>query len=734
MAEVGTLAEGFTGVTGADGDHITYCRICEALCGMVATVRDGLVVKIRPDPDNPHSRGHICVKGPAIAEVTNDPDRVVHPLRRVGPPGMFEWVSWDEALDDIARRLTALLRDHGPAAFGLIYGNPPAFGMASVMAPALFQKALGASKSFSPQSEDTASVLLANQFVFGGTSYVFPDLPACEHLLIFGSNPLVSHGSLMIAPRIKEDLDAIAARGRVIVIDPRRTETARKFEHVPVVPATDAWLIGAMITVIADEGLANEAFLAARTSGWPALRQALRAVTPERAAVHCGVPAEEIRILALDFARADRAAAMGRLGLCRGRFPTLTNVLLHALNIVAGKFNRPGCAGFGHGATDSGDMLDAAGMAGYTPGASRTSGLPAVVGSLPSVTLYDEITGPHPERIRAMLVSGSNAVLSMPGGSRLPEAFAQLDLMFALDIYVTETNRHAHYILPATTMLERDDAPILFGGHMVRPFMQFCPAAVRPRGEARVESDILKDLAARMGRGEAFGDLGAVEIADLVLRAGPEGDNGPEKLSIERLRAHPHGIMLRSGRWAFALKDKIRHEDGRIHLFDPLVAAELKRLVAEPPDAGQGLKMVSLRKLRSINSWMHNVERLVRSDGPRLLINPADAAARGLVDGARVRVSTRWGAITVIAEVTDEIAPGAVAYPHGWGHEGGWRRANGTMGANLNTIAPASPDAVEQVSGMSFLDGFPVEVELADDRQVTETILGTSLGNDLGTS
>jgi len=703
----------FTHVTGADGDHVTYCRICEALCGMVATVAGGRVTAIRPDRDNPHSRGHICVKGPAIAEVTNDPDRVVHPLRRNGPPGSFEQVTWDEALGDIAGRLEAILAEHGPDAFSLIYGNPPAFGMASVMAPALFQKALGASKSFSPQSEDTASVLLANQLVFGGTSYVFPDLPDCDHLLIFGSNPLVSHGSLMIAPRIREDLDAIAGRGRVIVIDPRRTETARQYEHVAVTPASDVWLIAAMINVIDAEGLADSGFLGRWTGGWPALRAALEPITPEIAGARCGVPADRIRALALDFATSGRAAAMGRLGLCRGRFPTLTNALLHALNIVAGKFHRPGCAGFGHGATDSGDMLDAAGMAGYTPGASRTSGLPAVVGSLPSVTLFDELTRPGPGRTRALLLSGGNAVLSMPGGPRLPAAFDKLELMFALDIYMTETNRHAHYILPATTMLERDDAPILFGGHMVRPFMQYCPAAVLPRGEARVENEILMDIAARMGLAEAFGPLSPTQAADMLLRAGPEGDAGPTRLSIERLLAHPHGIMLESGRWAFRLEDKIRHADGRIHLFDPLIAGELERLRADPAPTPGTLRLFTLRKLRSINSWMHNVERLVRTDPPRLLIHPADAASRGVGDEARVEVSTAWGAIVVTAHVTEEVTPGSVAYPHGWGHQGGWTRANRTEGANLNAITPASADAVEQVSGMSFLDGFEVEVRLA---------------------
>lgn len=704
----------WSAVPGEDGDHVTYCRICEALCGMVATVENGRVVHIRPDRDNPASKGHICVKGPAIADVTNDDDRVIHPLKRVGPPGSFKRVSWDEALDDIAARLQSVLSNHGTEAFALIYGNPPAFGMASVMAPSIFQQALGARKSFSPQTEDTASVLLAHQLLFGTTSYAFPDLPECDHLLIFGSNPLVSHGSLMIAPRIKSDLDAIAARGRVIVIDPRRTETARRFEHVPILPASDVWMLAAMINVIDEAGLVDETFVSEWTTGWRDLRAALSPITPERASAHCGVKASHIRQLAIEFATAERAAAMCRTGLCRGTFPTLSNVLLNALNIVAGKFNKRGCSGFGHGATSSADMLDTAGMAGYTPNASRTSALPAVVGSLPSTTLYDEITVPGEGRVRTLLVSGANPVMSMPGGARLPDAFAALDLMFCLDLYVTETTRCADYILPATTFLERDDAPILFGGHMVRPYMQYAPAAVLPRGEARTELDILKDIAARIGKADAFGAMGPLEAADMILRNGPEGESageGSAMLSLEKLKQHPHGVVIERGRWAFRMQDKLKHADKKIHLFEPLVAQEIERLCNTQVDESNRLRLFSMRKLRSINSWMHNVEKLVRSDRPLLLMHPDDAAARGVADGDLVRVSSDWGAVDVVVHVTEDVIKGSVTYPHGWGHAGAWRRANEAGGANINAIAPATPATAEQISGMSWLDGFPVEVE-----------------------
>jgi anaerobic selenocysteine-containing dehydrogenase len=477
-----------TRTPGEDGEHVTYCRICEALCGMVAKVENGKITKILPDRDNPHSQGHICVKGPALAKVVYDEDRVVTPLKRCGEPGEFEPVSWDEALDDIAARLSASLAKHGPDSFAMNTGNPPSMGWPSAMGNALFQQAMGCSKLYTPSSEDIASAVLATELLFGTHAFVFPDLVQCEHLLIFGSNPLVSHGSLLIAPRFKSDLEEIAARGRVIVVDPRRTETARKYEHVSIMPESDAWLLGAMIQVIVSEGLSDEVFIADHCTGWDTLSQALAWLTPEVAATRCAIPASEIRTLARDFARAERAAAMGRIGICRGSYATLTNVLLQALNVICGRFHRPGGVGWGHGGTATRDQyggISPAAARGGIP--SRVSNLPSVWGAQPSLTFLEEMITPGEGQIRTLLVSGANPVMSMPNGPRLTTGFAGLDLMVSLDLYVTETSRHAHYILPVTTALEREDINQFFMNHMVRPFAQHVDAVIPPVGEARGE-------------------------------------------------------------------------------------------------------------------------------------------------------------------------------------------------------------------------------------------------------
>lgn len=716
--------EPFTQIPGADGRHRTYCRLCEAQCGMIAHVRGGTVERLEPDRDHPVSEGHVCIKGTAFAAVTHDPDRVMTPLKRIGGPGEFAPVSWDEALDDIAARLQAIIERHGGTSIGSYKGNPASFATLHSTYGALFLKALGGHKNFNAVQIDTGAKNLAQELVFGsGTDWTFADIERCDFLIMIGANPLVSHMSLIAEPRFLRTLDRIAASGGVAVIDPRRTETARRYEHIAVMPDSDAWLVGAMIHHIFAKGLDAREVLEERTTGWEQLREALRPLTPELAAQRCGVPADTIRALAERFAATPRAACYGRVGTNRGRFGTLVNLLIESLNVVAGKFGVEG--GWMTGLAPIGKAGEPPAHARYGSARSRIGNLPLVLGSTPGGSLAAEITTPGDGQMRALFVDSGNPVMAYPDGEALSAALEELELLVGIDFYVNETTRHAHYVLPSLTFLEREDLTDYWVRNAPRPWVQFSPAVIEPVGESRHEFDIYNAILVRMGLPAVFSDPQAraneapdlMEVADRMLRIGPFGDRfgeNPEGLTLAKLRGeHPSGVRTAerfdpAGSWS-----RVWTEDRKACLWHEVTQGEIARLLADPPRNGADLLMFGRRKLGSLNSWMHNVERLVRNERPSLQMHPEDAAARGLSDGQTVRVSTATGAVEVVLEVTDEVVAGSVCYPHGFGHRGSWRRANALPGANINLIASSRPEDWEQVSGNVHVDGFPVRVEAA---------------------
>ena len=709
-------------------ERITYCRICEPLCGLVATVQDGRVVKLRPDRDHPLSRGFACPKGIAMTDVQNDPDRVTHPLRRC-PDGSFERVAWDQALDDIGLRLKAILDRGDPRAVGWYLGNPSAFSYSHPIWVKGFMDAIGSPNLYSAGSQDVNNRFVASQFLYGSPLIVpIPDLARTSLLLIVGANPLVSHGSVLTAPRIKDSLHAIVGRGgRVVVVDPRRSETASAFEHIRIRPDGDAWLLLALLQVICEEGLHDDAAISRQARGFDQLRRLVADHTPQTAESRTGIPADTITQLARDLATAPGAAVYGRTGSCLGRHGTLVSFLLDALNVVTGNLDREGGAIFGSGPIQIEEVLHRIGADSYATFHSRVGGFPEVLGQLPASLMAREITTPGKGQVRALFVSSGNPVLSVPNGSELEEALAELELMVAIDLYVTDTSRHADYILPGTTFLEREDMPLAFFTFSATPYVQWTDPVVAPRGEARQEWQIIEAMARRIGTTpasawplRALGRLGIklspTRLIDLGLRLGPRGDLfGLRRggLSVGRLRRRPHGIVLGRQHPVGVLVRKVFHADKLVHLDVPELSAELARLESE--DEGERefpLRLIGLRELRSHNSWMHNVPKLMQGGREHTArIHPDDAVAHGVEDGEPCRIVSATGTIELIARVTDEVSRGTIAVPHGWGHRGGWRRATEAGGANVNLLASSAPEDLERLAGMAFLNGIPVRVE-----------------------
>src|SRR4051812_16353677 len=703
---------------------VTFCRICEAHCGMVATVEDGRVTKLRPDPDHPLSAGYACPKGIAMTDVQNDPDRVLHPLRKTAT-GDFERVSWDEALTDIAARLKHVPR----TSVGWYMGNPGAFSYSHTLWVKGFIDALGSPHYYSAGSQDVNNRFAASALLYGSPLVVpIPDLQRTSFLLMLGANPMVSHGSVLTAPRVRDQLHAIAQRGgRVLVVDPRRTETARQFEHMPITPDADAWLLLSLLQVTFEEGLADRRFLAGWTRDAGKLRRLAAPHAPEETEHRTGVRAADVRALARDFAAADGAAAYGRTGSCLGRHGTVVAFLLDALAAATGNLDRPGGTVFGRPAIAIEDVGDASGLASYARKRSRVGGFPDVIGNMPASLIPQEIETPGDGQLRALFVSAGNPVLSVPDGEAMERALGKLDLMVSLDFYVNETNRHADYVLPTTTFLERDDTPVAFLGFYTKPFVQHSDPVVPPAGEAREEWEIVEDLARRLGvlpvsmpALRVLARLGVrlrpQRLLDLLLRTGAEGDwFGLRRggLSLAKLRRHPHGIVLGEHIATGVLRRKLRHRDHRVHLMPDAIAGELRAMRQEPAtDPRYPVRLIGMRELRSHNSWMHNSPLLMRGGRVHAArVHPDDAARYGLEDGGLVCVSSKSGSIELAVKVTDEMTPGTVAVPHGWGHRGGWRLANDAGGANVNALASGAPEDLERLAGMAFLNGIPVRLE-----------------------
>ena len=710
-------------------EKVTFCRICEPLCGLVATVEDGRLQKLRPDPEHPLSRGYACPKGIAMTDVQNDPDRVLYPLKRTGGSGEFERVGWPEAMGDIAERLRRVLDERGPAAVGWYMGNPGAFSYSHVLWTKGFLDALGSPHYYTAGSQDVNNRFAASALLYGSPLLVpIPDIARTDFLFMVGANPLVSHGSVLSAPRVREQLLAITDRGgRVVVVDPRRTETARQFEHLPVHPDSDGWLLLSMLNVIFEEGLADKTYLAAHTAGWEFIAHQAAAYPPESTEQRTGIEPERLREVARAFAKAEHAAAYGRTGSCLGRFGTLVAFLLDALNAVTGNLDRPGGAVFGDPPIPLDEIGEKAGLDTYGKTRSRFGNIPDVLGNLPATLLPREITTPGERQIRALFVSAGNPVLSVPDGNALEAALGQLDLMVSLDFYVNETNKHADYVLPSTTFLEREDIPVALMGFFSTPFAQTTEPVVEPAGEARQEWEVIDELSRSVGVAPysppALRRLARLGIRvtprrliDFLLRLGRRGDLfGLRRsgLSLAKLARHPHGIVLDDHVATGVLNRKVRHKDGRVHLHAAEISSELDRVAALNGERSDfPLKLIGMRELRSHNSWMHNAALLMRGGRTHSLrMHPDDATEAGIADGDRVTVASTSGSVEVPVSVTDEMTPGTVALPHGWGHCGGWQLANEVGGVNVNLLAPSSPESLERLAGMAHLNGIPVRVE-----------------------
>ncbi|WP_339847560.1 molybdopterin oxidoreductase family protein [uncultured Halopseudomonas sp.] len=692
--------------------HFRACHLCEAICGLAIETEGDRILSIKGDAQDPFSRGHICPKAIALQDIQNDPQRLRMPVKKVGDA--WEQIGWQEAFDLIAERLAGIQTEHGRNSVGVYMGNPNVHNYGSMTHGNYFLGQLRTRQRYSATSVDQLPHHLVSLWMYGHMLAIpIPDIDHTDFFLMLGANPMASNGSIMTVPDVGKRIKALKARGgKLVVVDPRRSETAEQAsEHLFIQPGTDAALLLALLNTLFEEGLGKSSPALEATVGIEEVKSAVASFTAEAMAEHCGIDADSIRQLARDFAAAERAVCYGRMGVSVQRYGTLCQWLIQIINLVTGNLDQPG------GALCTEPAFDVvSGKPGhFDQWRSRVSNLPEFNGELPVAALAEEILTAGEGQIRALVTSAGNPVLSTPNGRQLDRALESLEFMVSVDLYINETTRHADIILPPTASLEHDHYDITFNTFAVRNVTRINqPILPKPEGS-------LHDWEIFVGLGQAFSRVTGQEaratmppaqMIDAGLRAGPYGD----RLSLEVLEQHPHGIDL--GPLKPNLLSRLRTDSGQIECAPQTMLEDLQRFATDidqlRPREGE-LRLIGRRHVRSNNSWMHNYQRLVKGK-PRdqLLMHPDDLVRRGLADGQQVVVRSRVGEVTVMVNASDEMLAGVVSLPHGWGHNRtGTAQDTATKHAGVSANDLTDEQYLDPVTGNAALNGVKVEVVAA---------------------
>jgi anaerobic selenocysteine-containing dehydrogenase len=710
------------------------CRFCHATCGLVATLEDGRVTRLIGDIDNPMYAGYSCVKGRNYHAFHDSPSRLRAPLRRRSD-GSFESASSAAVLDEIAVRTRDILDRHGPRSVAMYGGTFSHFCPAGVMLRESFMDAIGSPMRFSNATIDQPGkpISMALHGKWGAGPQDFADADVC---MLVGANPLVSMWGGIPSFNPAKRLHEARQRGlKLIVIDPRRTESARKADlHLQCLPGQDVPLLAAMLNVIITEGLCDRAFIEAETEGFAALAAAVAPFTPERVAPRAGIEAGSIIESARMFARAQRGNVTSGTGPSMAAHGVLMDYLVLALNTVCGRWIKAGERMPNRGvlfrqfsgvaraekpraATGFGEAL-------------RVRGLTDTAAGLPTAALAEEILTPGEGQVKALFVVGGNPLLSWPYQAKTRRALESLELLVVVDPMLSETARHAHYVIGPRFGFE--SPAITFGNEGItvyglslgypEPYAQYQPQLIEPPAGSDVLEDwrIFYELGRRMGyplafRGQPF-DMSTPPTTDGLLSQFVARSRVP----LEEIKRHPHGAVFPDAK-PFA-EPRDAEWPHRLQLAAPVMIAELQGIAAQVSsatatsavaplmgDEGGGLRllMVSRREHALYNSVAHDLPALRRRlpHNPAHL-NPVDAARLGVVDGATVEIASSVGRIRAVAHLAPDVREGVVSIAHGF--------ADACTAALIDDATD-----YEALSGLPRMSALPVTVRPATATQTT---------------
>ena len=694
--------------------HLRTCNICEAMCGLEIKYQDKQILSIKGDKEDPFSQGHICPKATALQDFYHDKERLKTPIKRT-ENGWVD-ISWQDAFDEIIEKFKTIQETQGKNALGVYLGNPNAHNLGNAMFLPAFIKSLGTVNRYSSASTDQMPHHVASNYMLGaGILIPVPDIDRTDFMLIIGGNPVVSNGSMMTAPNVQGRMKAIQKRGgKVVVVDPRRTETAKMAdEHLFIRPEKDALLLLSMIhTVFANQQI-DLGHLENYVEGLDKIESLVKNFSPQEMSDYIGIDASAIEKLATDMASAKSAVCYSRMGASTQTFGGLCQWLTNVFNIITGNFDSEGGAMFPQPAFDLLRRTERGQKTSYGRYQSRVRKLPFFNGEFPVATLADEITTPGQDQIKALITVAGNPVLSSPSGDKLAVAFEELDFMVSVDIYLNETTKHANIILPATTGLENSHYDIFFNSFSVRNNAKYSAPLFEKEDNQRADWEILKEIAAGLS-GRPNDGFTPEFVLDMELKSGPYGNQG---LSLQKLIDNPHGIDL--GALKPCIIERIKTSDGKVNLAPQLYLDDIPRLkdmLSQPArDKDYPFDLIGRRLARSHNTWTQNSKRLVKGKNPvTLQLNPKDATDLGVENGQLLSVSSNVGEIKIEALINDDILQGVVSMPQGWGHnqkDTGMSIAATQPGVSINDLTDAN--RVDLLTGNAALNGTKVSIEVA---------------------
>jgi len=680
--------------------HFRTCNLCEAMCGLKITYSGNEILKIEGDHEDTFSRGHICPKANGLKDIYLDTDRLKFPIKKT--ENGWEQISWEAAYNLVVSKTKEIQEKYGKDAIGIYQGNPTIHNLGTTLFAPDFFKQIKTQNRFTATSTDQLPHHFASWLMYGHPMLLpVPDIDHTDYMLIIGGNPLASNGSMMSVPDVAKRLEAIKKRnGKYLVIDPRKTETAKQAsEHLFIKPNSDAFFLIAFLSCILENKPAKT--LPEYLENFEELKRIVLSFNLDEIEELTGISMEKIKSLAKEFSNAPSAVCYGRIGVSTQAFGGICLWLINVINIVSGNLDKKGGAMFTLPAIDF--VGPAKPKERFGRWKSRVSGYPEFIGELPVAALAEEILTEGEGQIKMMFTNCGNPVLSTSNGVQLDKAFESLAFMVSFDIYINETTRHADLILPPASGLENSHYDLTFHNLAVRNTSKYSPQLFEKAKGAKYDWEIFQELKNLM-LGENQTIIPPENKLDLGLKY------GPYRLSMEILKANPHGIDL--GELKSLLPERLKQ---KINLCPELLANDLIRLEeskAEMLKSGQNnYWMIGRRHLRDNNSWMHNSAKLMKGKNRcTLLINPKDAQKRKIIENTIVTVKSRVGKVKLPAEISEDIMPGVLSIPHGYGHN-----RKGTQ--------------------MSIAEKYPgVSLNDLSDEKIIDTLTGNSAFNALRVS